>query len=99
MRGPIWKRRNGRCRLGRCNTGSGGRLLHAAAADNTLMPSTLHRKGGQGEAGATRGTGAIRKGKMGKVRSFALLNANNFIDVQYALGAHINDRFLVRFSN
>lgn len=70
----------------RCNTGSGGCLLHAAATDNTLMPSTLHRKGRSGRKGRVgEGGTAIRKGKMGKVRSFALLNENNFIDLQYAL--------------
>lgn len=52
----------------------GGCRLHAATADNTLMPSTLHRRGRRGEQG---GSG----GKMGKVRSFALLNANNFISL------------------
>ena len=57
---------------------SGGRRLHA---DNTLMPSTLHRTGG---GGARRPEGeAIRGGKMGKVRSFALLNTNNFIELEY----------------
>lgn len=29
---------------------------------------------------------ASRRGKTGKVRSFALLNENNFIELQYALG-------------
>lgn len=44
--------------------GQVGASLHAATADNTLMPSTLHRKGeGGGRAGRAAGGGGRKNGK------------------------------------